>query len=211
MAYFTDEKAMTNTFTVGNVEIKMTEAPVVADLNGDLIKADGNRNEADADGEEFDYGTLFPMQTIYKDPTIENTGSEAAYVAAKIVISNSADTLQSTTLKNEAAVKAFITGAAGTALADTANKVVIQAEGNDWVIYILCTNALTGKTDTVAGGSVVLFDHVNIDADWGNEEMAVLKNLTIKVTAYATQVKGFADAKEAIQTAFATEFGTIFN
>ena len=211
IAYFTDTEKATNTFTSGDVAIEMTEAAVKADALGHLVEDTATaRKEASEIGETFDYGTIFPMQTIYKDPTVENTGSEDAYLAAKIVITNGADTL-TTALKDEDAVKAFITGEADTAIADAANKVVVTQVGNDWVVYILCTDKLAAKTDSVDAGEVVLFDHVNIDANWGNAEMAVLKNLKVEVTAYATQVKGFADAKTAIQTAFATDFGTIFN
>ena len=136
MAYFTDTEKATNTFTSGDVAIEMTEAAVKADALGHLVEDTATaRKEASEIGETFDYGTIFPMQTIYKDPTVENTGSEDAYLAAKIVITNGADTL-TTALKDEDAVKAFITGEADTAIADAANKVVVTQVGNDWVVYI---------------------------------------------------------------------------
>ena len=88
MAYFTDTKAQTNTFTTGNVSIKLDEVVVqkvedsTKDTYGDLVaKGDGSRTEDDQD-----YGKLYPGQKIAKDPTITNTGSEDAYIAAKITV-----------------------------------------------------------------------------------------------------------------------------
>jgi hypothetical protein len=50
-----------------------------------------------------------------------------------------------------------------------------------------------------------LFTGLKVFNDWDNEEMKNLKDLEIVVNAYATQVSGFADAKNAITTAFAAK------
>jgi hypothetical protein len=55
----------------------------------------------------------------------------------------------------------------------------------------------------------MLFDTVNIPATWGNAQMEECSDLVIQVEAFATQKAGFADAMTAIQTAFATEFGSV--
>jgi hypothetical protein len=44
---------------------------------------------------------------------------------------------------------------------------------------------------------------------WDNAEMAQCKGLNITVNAYATQVPGFANATQAITTAFAEEFAFV--
>lgn len=61
-AYFTDTKTTTNTFTLGNVEITLTESNWVA---------------ANAAG-------IVPGQSIDKNPVIQNTGASPAFVFIKI-------------------------------------------------------------------------------------------------------------------------------
>ena len=51
-----------------------------------------------------------------------------------------------------------------------------------------------------------LFDHVNIDPAWDNEEMAELVDLKIEVQAYATQEYGFHSCFDAITAAFDDDF-----
>ena len=84
LAYLTDNASQTNTFTSGNVDIKLDEAKVVLDNDGYISETLEERTEDDQD-----YGKLFPGQVITKDPTITNVGSEKAYVAAKIVVTAS--------------------------------------------------------------------------------------------------------------------------
>ena len=62
MAYFTDTETVTNTFTLGNVDITLTEPSWVA--NNAL--------------------GLMPGATVAKDPTITNVGASSAYVFLKV-------------------------------------------------------------------------------------------------------------------------------
>ena len=67
LAYFTDQDEKTNTFTVGNVDITLTEPKWDADIN--------NKD-------------LIPGKTIPKDPTITVAeGSEKAYTFMKVQMS----------------------------------------------------------------------------------------------------------------------------
>lgn len=67
LAYFTDTEEKTNTFTVGNVDITLTEPNWDADIN--------NKD-------------LIPGKTIPKDPTITVAeGSETAYTFMKVQMS----------------------------------------------------------------------------------------------------------------------------
>lgn len=94
VAYLSDSDAAKNVFTTGNVTIDLTEAAFTTDETGNIVEDttkerndiyDNRDNEAE---EVFDYGKLFPGQTVFKDPTIENTGSEEAYIAAKITVTD---------------------------------------------------------------------------------------------------------------------------
>lgn len=65
LAYFTDNDAATNTFTVGNVDIELTEP------NWD----DHGADEAD---------TVYPGEPLDKDPTVENIGNNPCFVRVSV-------------------------------------------------------------------------------------------------------------------------------
>ena len=157
LAYFTDTDAKTNVFTAGNVDIELTY------------------DETDT--------RLYPGQTYEKVATIENVGSENAYVGLIIeVVTNGFDL---DTIQNVFTVD----GADTTAYAQT-------AEG--YAIYAVVNAALT------VGNNATLTTNMAIPAAW-NAEMAAFNTLTVKVTAYATQTVGFnsaTPAKEALAASF---------
>ena len=93
IAYFSDNKEMTNVFTAGNVYISLSEAAVKNDGYGNLIEdTDAPRIQGvavDSDTKvQQNYGVLFPGKVMHKDPTIANTGDDTAWVAAKIIITD---------------------------------------------------------------------------------------------------------------------------
>lgn len=63
LAYFTDTEAATNTFTVGNVDIELTEPNWTGE-----------------------HTNVYPGQKLAKDPTVKNIGANACYV--RISVSN---------------------------------------------------------------------------------------------------------------------------
>ena len=65
LAYFTDTDDATNTFTVGNVEIDLTEP------------------DWDASG-ATDAPTVYPGEALAKDPTVENKGANPCFVRIKV-------------------------------------------------------------------------------------------------------------------------------
>ena len=78
LAYFTDTtETATNTFTMGNVDITLDEAKVVA---GD----DGEYTATQERVTENTYNNLYPGQVLPKDPTVTNTGSQDAYVRVRV-------------------------------------------------------------------------------------------------------------------------------
>lgn len=201
VAYFTDTEQYTNTFTAGNVNIELSEAKVIADTNGDLVADGTNRIVVNgAVGITNDYGTIFPGQSIYKDPTIENIGSEAAYIGAIIKITNDDAEADITDQLDEISdVTSFITD-----LSTTNATVKYKIDSTDGVItiYMVFTDAIAN------GASYKLFEGIKIPTTWNNAEMADCVGLNIVVNAYATQTKGFTSgAENAIQTAFGTATG----
>ena len=65
LAYFTDDDSATNTFTVGNVEIDLTEP------NWDEV---GEKEAEDA----------YPGEPLAKDPTVENVGANPCFVRVSV-------------------------------------------------------------------------------------------------------------------------------
>lgn len=79
MAYLTSTDTVTNTFTVGKVEIKLDEAKV----NADGIPVEG------ADRVTANSYKLMPGTTYTKDPTVTvKAGSEESYVRMKVTFNN---------------------------------------------------------------------------------------------------------------------------
>ncbi len=84
LAYLTDTAGVTNTFTVGNVDITLDEAAV--DEDGKL-ELDGDGNPLDR-VEENEYH-LVPGMEYIKDPTVTVAeGSEKSYVRMMMVVEN---------------------------------------------------------------------------------------------------------------------------
>ena len=73
LAYFTDTKSATNTFTMGNVAITLDETDV------------NNPKARTANGNTYN---VYPGQTVQKDPIVHNTGKNAAYIRATVNVSN---------------------------------------------------------------------------------------------------------------------------
>ena len=159
LAYFTDTDAKTNVFVAGNVNIELTY------------------DETDT--------RLYPGQTYEKVATIENVGTENAYVGLIIeVVTNDSSTFNWETIEGVFTVS----GADTTAYAQT-------AEG--YAIYAVFNAALT----TTEGDKATLTTNMAIPAAW-NTEMAAFNNLTVNVTAYATQTVGFDSAEAALEASF---------
>ena len=72
-AYLTDSKTVNNTFTMGNVAIKLDETNV-NDPTGDRVTSNAYN--------------VYPGAVVTKDPIVHNTGKNAAYIRATVNVSN---------------------------------------------------------------------------------------------------------------------------
>lgn len=72
-AYLTDTKTVNNTFTIGNVAIKLDETNV-NDPTGDRVTSNTYN--------------VYPGAVVTKDPIVHNTGKNAAYIRATVNVSN---------------------------------------------------------------------------------------------------------------------------
>ena len=73
LAYFTDTKTATNTFTMGDVKIKLDET---------------NVNDPDGDRVTSNAYDVYPGAVVTKDPIVHNVGKNAAYIRATVNVSN---------------------------------------------------------------------------------------------------------------------------
>lgn len=176
LAYLTSTDSVTNTFTVGKVEITLDEA----DVNADGTPVQG------ADRVDANEYHLLPGHTYAKDPIIHvDANSEKCYLFVKVV--------------NEiAAIEEK-----GTTEAPAATTVAAQMTANGWKavdgqtgVFVYTKN--TENPFAVAGGeNVTVFEKFIIDDDVDNATLANYSNKKITVTAYAIQADGFADETAA--------------
>ena len=170
LAYFTDKDNATNTFTVGNVDITLTEPEWDAALEEDEFAA-----------------TLIPSRVIAKDPTItvaEN--SQRAYTFLKVELSNDFAKLladyavaKNIDLTTEAGQKALIAAW----FSSEVNPKIMKLEGNSVILGVLSAKD--------PGLSVTYFNAVTVPADVKGEMINANGNYKIEVTAYAIQAEGF--------------------
>lgn len=223
MAYFTDTKAQTNTFTSGNVYIRLDEAIVAKDDDsssatyGDLLNT-GARTEAGQD-----YGRLYPGQEICKDPTITNTGSERAYVAAIVRVTDGKGDIYPLIgsgyqglLRIDKMVSGGIIKENDTQKSDyftlTGSGLPVYGDSTYTVYQIgdmangVYTFYVFFEQPLAPGADVTLFEKMTIDPQWNNAEMDNLEELSITVEAYATQEYGFPNCFTAMTSAFSNEF-----
>ena len=196
LAYFSDTDAQKNTFTTGNVEIDLWE---------DFGTNTGSEKLNPAVDEAVD--------SIEKEIYVTNTGSEDAYVRVHIAIPSileetgsfdAADGVLHFDFANAEEYKWDWSDAADdddyTTKSNTYKTTIDNVEYNVYVVTY--TTALATDVDTEDAISKVW-----MDAETTNEDITALKaalgdNWYIYVAAEGTQAAGFADAYEALNTAF---------
>lgn len=211
MAYLTSTDTVTNTFTVGKVEIKLDEAKV----NADGIPVEG------ADRVTANSYKLMPGTTYTKDPTVTvKAGSEESYVRMKVTFNNATAIIALCTdpefaddgptgvenafplirmVKFVEANAAKWDGIIPDNMVDTeemlADEYYFDA-ANDTLTYYFYYNETVGAPD----GDVVLpvlFNSITVP-DWATgEQLAKLNNFKITVVAEAIQAGSFANAGAA--------------
>lgn len=192
VAYLTDAKTVTNTFTVGQVKITLDEA---------LVNSDGkpvnDKNEVVTDlaaAKRVDENSykLMPGHTYTKDPTVTvKAKSEESYVRILVTVSNIE--------KVKDAFPEFVT--------DDVFLLQHMVSGWDPAVWT-CVNATAdGKYEFRYKTTVQysdndqklepLFTAVVIPQDATNEDLATLETSTITIVANAIQADGFANADAA--------------
>lgn len=225
LAYLTDTDYQKNTFTSGFVGINLDEANVTL--------PDGTNNYDDEDNivgtgtrtEENQKYKLHPNMTVEKDPTITvDADSEDAYIGAIVTIKGDIydlvfsgekpgdyDTIAINKLASGGLMDnnegAYSTKHGMTAFAAADGEYTIYQKADKanktWVLYVVLEGVYEAEDE------IVLFNTLTIPETYNNAEMAKLNNMTIEVKAYATQIDGFADATDALTSAFAEDWADL--
>lgn len=209
LAYFTDTDEAKNTFTVGNVEIKLDETNV-DNPQGDRVQENSYK--------------LIPGVSYVKDPTITVLeGSEDCYVRMKVTLNNASKIIAMCTdpefaedgptgVEDAFPLIRMITfveenaakwdGIIPDNMVDTeemlANaKYCVYDKEADTITYTFYYNDVVSAADADAALET-LFDEIKVPTWVTGEQLAALKNFQINVVAEAIQTSdNFANADEA--------------
>ena len=182
LAYLTSTDEVVNTFSVGNVQIKLDEAPV--DANGE--KTTGERVKANT-------YKLLPGHTYDKDPMVTVLkGSESCYVKMTVTFTKAAE-LDAIFAPNGANMLSIFKGYDDTNWISKGNTK--DANANTRTYEFWYKEAVAAPTADVALDA--LFDKIVVPGTITNTQLATIKDMTITVNAYAIQADGFTDAADA--------------
>ena len=207
MAYLTSTDTVTNTFTVGKVEIKLDETDVTSPT-GPRVQANSYK--------------LMPGTTYTKDPTVTVLkGSEESYVRMKVTFNNATEIIalctdpefadEVTGVENAFPLIRMVKFVKANAIkwdgiipdnmVDTEDmladaKYFAYDETADTLTYIFYyRETVTAPTADVV--LPVLFDSITVPGWVTGEQLAKLNNFQITVVAEAIQAGSFADADDA--------------
>ena len=177
LAYLMDTEAVTNTFTVGQVQITLDEADV-----------DGSKTNVTTEGrDKANAYKLMPGHKYDKDPKITVAdGSEDCYLFVTVV-DEIAAIEDADTVATQMAAKGWA------AVPGYANTYIYTQNGK--------------KAAVSAKGEVTVFETFAIKGDVDNNTLATYANKTITVTAYAVQAAGFEGEDQTPEAIWATTFG----
>ena len=182
-AYLTSKDTVTNTFTVGNVAIKLDEAKA---------NADGSLVEGAARVKANSY-KLLPGHTYAKDPTVTVLkGSESSYVKMTVTFNKAAE-LDAIFDPNGADMTSIFNGYDSTNWIYKGNT---EDTANNTRTYEFWYKAPVAAPDADVELDA-LFDSITVPGTITNAQLATIKGMTITVNAYAIQADGFADAADA--------------
>ena len=193
MAYLTSTDEVENTFTVGQVKIKLDEAQVNDD--GKPIDKDGEVVDDPADAKRVKANSykLLPGHTYTKDPMVTVLkGSEASYIKMTVTFSNAKE-LDDIFAPNGADMTKIFNGYNPTKWIYKDNTEDATANTRTYEFWY---NGTVGAPD----GDIALdalFDSITVPGTITNEQLATIEGMTITVNAYAIQADGFANAEAA--------------
>lgn len=224
MAYLTDSEEVNNTFTVGNVAIKLDEAKV--DDMGNLVK---NQDGTLADRVTQNAYKLLPGHTYVKDPTVTVLEpSVASYVRMKVTFNKASALIAMCTnpdweedapteIKNAWPLLYMVNFTDKSVkwdgiIMDNMFESENMLNNTKYCVYDKAADTLTFYyyyTETVAAIDAdvklaTLFDSIKVPEWATNDQLKALQGFEINVVAEAIQADGFKNA-DAAWDAFAAQ------
>lgn len=177
MAYLTSTDQVVNTFTVGNVQIKLDEAK--ANPDGSLVP--------DADRVKANSYKLIPGHTYNKDPKVTVLkGSEKSYIKMTVTFTKS-DALDAIFAPTGANLTSIFNGYDSTNWIAKGNTEDTAAHTRTYEFWY--KEAVAAPDGDVALDA--LFDSITVPGTITNTQLATIEGMTITVKAYAIQADGF--------------------
>ena len=189
IAYLTSTDSVVNTFTVGNVQIKLDEADV--DEYGVPQGSPAPRVSRN------DY-KLIPGHEYTKDPTVTVLeGSERSYIKMTVTFSKSRE-LDAIFAPTGADLTSIFKGYDSTNWICKGNTENTTANTRTYEFWY---------KETVAAPTAdvpldALFDSITVPYTINNDQLKTIEDMTITVNAYAIQADGFEGNAEAAWTAY---------
>lgn len=186
IAYFTDSETKTNTFTIGSVDITLTE-------DGWDALADTNNNDIPDAAED-----MMPGDSVTKDPLINNVSTKnPAYVFIKVVVPCTTIVAPATTSEE---LFTYTVNAGWTELSTAA--VACTSGGNATHVYYYGSNGTLTQLNKAADSSTPtpttnpLFSSITLRSTLkGNEGLTDQKQVVI--TGYGIQTTGLSSTTPA--------------
>ncbi len=183
MAYLTSSDEVVNTFTVGNVQIKLDEAQ--ANPDGSLVQG--------ADRVKANSYKLLPGHNYNKDPMVTVLkGSESAYIKMTVTFTK-ANELDAIFAPNGADMTSIFVGYDSNNWTSKGNTK--DAAKNTRTYEFWYKEAVAAPNSDVALDA--LFDQIVVPGTITNAQLATIEGMTITVNAYAIQADGFDNAEAA--------------
>lgn len=184
VAYLTSQATITNTFTVGKVQITLDEAAIKQE-NGNWVE---DSTQARVKGNQYH---LLPGMSYAKDPTVTvKANSEEAYVRVLVTVNKRAE-LDKLFADHKYDINNIVTGISS----DWTVAKVSTDENNNRIYELRYKSTVEpSTTDTVLDD---IFEGIKMPGDIVNAELATISGLNINVVAHAIQADGFADADAA--------------
>ncbi len=169
LAYFTDNEQTTNTFTLGNVDITLTESAWV---------------EPD---------TVLPAIPYAKNPVVTNVGENSAWIKVEVTLSDATAFLAAAQAHGIADLTTMFTMAEGFDDKWVFAGMTPPAD-SDTITYAYYYKELLAQNEDTGA----LFTAVTLPKQFNNADMdAIGDDFTITVTAHAMQDADFATVEEA--------------
>ncbi|MDD6045973.1 MAG: SipW-dependent-type signal peptide-containing protein [bacterium] len=183
LAYLTSTDTVTNTFTVGKVQIKLDEAKVTPDgaevTPTERVKVNSYK--------------LLPGHTYKKDPMVTVLkGSESSYIKMTVTFTK-ADALDEIFKPTGADMTSIFNGYDSTNWIAKGNTKDTTANTRTYEFWY--KEAVAAPEADVALDA--LFDSITVPGTITGDQLKTIEGMTITVNAYAIQADGFTNAEAA--------------